>query len=198
MILPVALERLIAGLARLPGVGEKTATRLAFFVLRQPDDYALGLSQALIDAISQIRYCVRCFGITEDELCPICTDTTRDHSTVCVVEGVPDLIALDAIGEYRGSFHVLHGVIAPLRGVGPEDLRIAPLQARLAEGTISELIAATNVGVEGEATALYIKRIAEPYDVKVTRIATGIPMGGDLEYMDQITLSRALAGRTEL
>jgi len=198
MILPSALERLVAGLSRLPGVGEKTATRLAFFILREPESYAQTLAQALKDAHEQIQYCSRCHNIAEEDLCPICSDTTRDTSVVCVVEGVSDLIALDALGEYRGLYHVLHGVLAPLRGVGPGELKFDSLEARLGEESIQEVIAATNVGVEGEATALYLKRVAEPHGIPVTRIASGIPMGGDLEYMDQVTLSRALAGRREI
>ena len=198
MIVPAPLERLIGLLSRFPGVGEKTATRLAFFILRQEDAYAGELASALQDARSRIRSCAQCHNISEEEICILCADTRRVQDVICVVEGVPDLMAIEATGEFKGLYHVLEGVLAPLKGIGPDDLNFASLQRRLAEGTIREVIVATSVGVEGEATALFTKRIAAPHNVKVTRIASGIPMGGDLEYMDQVTLSRALSGRREL
>jgi recombination protein RecR len=198
MIVPAPLERLIGLLARFPGVGEKTATRLAFFILRQEDTYAGELASALKDARTRIHSCIQCHNISEEEICFLCADTRRVQDTLCVVEGVPDLMAIESTGEFRGLYHVLDGVLAPLKGVGPDDLNFPTLQKRLAQGTIREVIVATSVGVEGEATALFTKRVASPYDVRVTRIASGIPMGGDLEYMDQVTLSRALSGRREL
>ena len=198
MIVPAPLERLIGLLARFPGVGEKTATRLAFFILRQEDTYAGELASALEDARTRIHSCIQCHNISEEELCFLCADNRRVQDTLCVVEGVPDLMAIEATGEFRGLYHVLDGVLAPLKGIGPDDLNFSTLQKRLAQGTIREVIVATSVGVEGEATALFTKRIASPYEVRVTRIASGIPMGGDLEYMDQVTLSRALSGRREL
>ena len=198
MIVPAPLEKLIGLLARLPGVGEKTATRLAFFILRQDLAYSKELAEALVAAKTRIKDCEQCHNMTEETLCSICSDTRRKEDVVCVVEGVPDLMAIESTGEFRGQYHVLHGVLAPLRGIGPSDLKMASLSRRLELGGIRELIVATSVGVEGEATALYVKRLATPYDVQVTRIASGIPMGGDLEYMDQVTLSRALAGRREL
>jgi recombination protein RecR len=198
MILPAPLERLIVLLSRFPGVGDKTATRLAFFILRQNESYARELGSALEDAVTRIQYCQFCHNISEDETCVICADTRRDSGVLCVVEGIPDLMALESTGEYRGRYHVLHGVLAPLRGIGPNELKFTTLKECLARGGVVEIIVATSVGVEGEATALFVKRIASPFDVKVTRIASGIPMGGDLEYMDQVTLSRALSGRREL
>lgn len=198
MQIPASLERLVAALARLPGIGEKTATRLAFYILREPEEYAATLSESVMGARMGIALCPQCHHITEEGLCNVCRDTTRDDSVVCVIEGIPDLIALEATGHFRGRYHVLHGSLAPLKGVGPEDLMLESLVVRMGTGHVQEVIAATSVGVEGEATALYIKRLAQPFEVKVTRIAQGIPMGGDLEYMDQVTLARALEGRREL
>jgi recombination protein RecR len=198
MKIPASLERLVAALARLPGIGEKTATRLAFYILREPEEYAATLAESVLGARTRIALCPQCHHITEEGLCTVCRDTTRDDSTVCVIEGIPDLLALEATGHYRGLYHVLHGSLAPLKGVGPEDLMLDTLVQRMGNGHLQEIIAATSVGVEGEATALYLKRLAQPFEVKVTRIAQGIPMGGDLEYMDQVTLARALEGRREL
>ena len=198
MHVPAPLEKLIGLLSRFPGVGEKTATRLAFFILRQDTQYATDLATALHEAKTRIRNCIHCHNISEEEVCVLCADTRRDQEVVCVVEGIPDLMAIEATGEFKGLYHVLHGVLAPLRGIGPDDLKLKSLAERLEAGVIKELIVATSVGVEGEATALFVKRIASPYGVQVTRIASGIPMGGDLEYMDQVTLSRALSGRREL
>jgi len=198
MQVPAPLEKLIGLLSRFPGVGEKTATRLAFFILRQDTHYADELATALGEAKSRIKDCIQCHNISEEEVCVLCADTRRNAEVLCVVEGVPDLMAIEATGEFRGLYHVLHGVLAPLRGIGPDDLKLASLTERLASGAVKELIVATSVGVEGEATALFVKRIASPHGVRVTRIASGIPMGGDLEYMDQVTLSRALSGRRDL
>lgn len=198
MILPAPLERLVAALARLPGVGERTATRLAFHVLDQPRDYATSLAEAVIAVKDRIGTCTLCNNIAESELCPICDDPGRDRRLVCVVESVPDLLAIEQTGEYRGTFHVLHGALAPLRGVGPADLRLDGLVRRVQGGGIREVVIATNVDVEGEATALYVRKLVAPQGVRVTRIASGVPMGGDLEYMDRVTLARALAGRREM
>ncbi|NUN15389.1 MAG: recombination protein RecR [Myxococcales bacterium] len=197
MNLPVPLERLVASLSRLPGVGEKTATRLAFYILREKNNYAEELSAALLDAKSALRYCRRCHHLTDNDLCVVCVDTTRHSGPICIVESVPDLLAIERTGDFSGTYHVLHGVIAPLRGIGPDDLRLRSLIERLKTSAPPELIIATNVGVEGEATALYIKKVVQPLGIRVSRIATGIPMGGDLEYLDQITLSRALSGRRD-
>ena len=198
MILPAPLERLIADLSRLPGVGGRTATRLAFFILKEPPEYARALASSLVDVKERIGACPICFNISEGGPCQVCRDPQRDHGLVCVVESVPDLLALEAAGEFHGAYHVLQGVLAPLRGVGPADLRVEPLVERMKGGGVRELIVATNVDVEGEATALYVRNLATPQGVRVTRIASGVPMGSDLEYMDQVTLSRALQGRREM
>jgi recombination protein RecR len=195
---PAPLERLIAELSKFPGVGEKTAMRYAFHVLRESTEGAEALARALVEVKTRLRYCEVCFHIAEAERCGVCLDPHRDPSVLCVVEDVPDLLAIERMGEFRGRYHVLHGVLAPLRGIGPDEIRMRPLFARLRAGGIAEVIVATNVGVEGEATGLYIKHVAQPLGVRTTRIASGIPMGGDLEYIDQVTLSRALDGRREL
>ncbi|GMV43691.1 MAG: recombination protein RecR [Myxococcales bacterium] len=198
MILPAPLERLVAALARLPGVGERTATRLAFHVLDQPREYATSLAEAVIAVKDRICTCTLCNNIAEAELCPICADPGRDRGLVCVVESVPDLLAIEQTGEYGGTYHVLHGALAPLRGIGPSDLRLDGLVRRAQGGGVREVVVATNVDVEGEATALYVRRLVAPHGVRVTRIASGVPMGGDLEYMDRVTLVRALTGRREM
>jgi recombination protein RecR len=195
---PDPLNRLVAQLARLPGIGEKTAQRLAFHLLRGPPDQALELSAALQDVVSRVKLCARCFSLSEAELCPLCTDARREDRALCVVEGVADLLAIERTREFKGRYHVLHGVLSPLEGVGPDQLRIKELLARLGDSTVEEIIVATNPDVEGEATALYLMRLLKPLGVKVSRIAQGIPMGGDLEYADQATLARALQGRREL
>lgn len=198
MILPAPVERLVAELARLPGVGERTATRLAFHVMDHPADYARSLAEALVAVKERVGDCERCQNIAEGPLCDVCRDPGRDHGLVCIVESVPDLLAIEQTGEFRGVFHVLHGALAPLRGIGPADLRLEPLLLRLQAGEVREVVVATNVDVEGEATALYIRKLATPHGARVTRIASGVPMGSDLEYMDRVTLARALAGRREM
>lgn len=198
MILPAPVERLVAELARLPGVGERTATRLAFHILDQAADTTRSLAEALVAVKERVRDCERCQNISEAPLCDVCRDPGRDHGLVCVVETVADLLAIEQTGEYRGTFHVLHGSLAPLRGIGPADLRLDTLVLRLQAGGVREVVVATNVDVEGEATALYVRKLATPHGVRVTRIASGVPMGSDLEYMDRVTLARALAGRREM
>lgn len=195
---PDPLNRLVAQLARLPGIGEKTAQRLAFHLLRGPPEQALELSAALQDVVSRVKLCARCFSLSEADLCPLCTDARREDRALCVVEGVADLLAIERTREFKGRYHVLHGVLSPLEGVGPDQLRIKELLARLGDSPVEEIIVATNPDVEGEATALYLLRLLKPLGVKVSRIAQGIPMGGDLEYADQATLARALHGRREL
>ena len=195
---PDPLNRLVAQLARLPGIGEKTAQRLAFHLLRGPPEQALELASALEDMVSRVKLCARCFSLSEGELCPLCTDARREDRSLCVVEGVADLLAIERTREFKGRYHVLHGVLSPLEGVGPDQLRIKELLARLADSQVEEIIVATNPDVEGEATALYLMRLLKPLGLKVSRIAQGIPMGGDLEYADQATLARALQGRREL
>ena len=182
-------------LARLPGIGEKTATRLAFHVLRAPDNLARELAQALVDVKERVRLCSRCMNLTEEDPCSLCADARRDDKIVCVVASPPDLMAIERTGGYRGRYHVLHGVLSPLEGVGPDDLRIRELLARLADGTVTELILATDPNLEGEATATYLARMIKPMGLKVTRLASGLPVGGDLEYADEVTLGRAFEGR---
>lgn len=196
--LPPALDKVATLLSRLPGVGKRSALRWAFFILGEPPAYARELQQGLGELLEHVRFCRDCHHLAEDELCRICRDPTRDEQLLCVVEGVPDLLALERTGSYRGRYHVLHGALAPLKGIGPDQLRLGNLEERLTEQQVTEVILATSADVEGEATALYLaKRLAES-GVELSRIATGIPMGGELEYLDDHTLSRAIAGRTKL
>ncbi len=195
---PDPLNRLVAQLAKLPGIGEKTAQRLAFHILRAPAEYARDLSTAIREVVEKVRLCTRCFSLTDQELCGFCQDQRRDERVVCVVEGLSDLMAIERTREFKGRYHVLHGVLSPLEGVGPDQLRIKELLTRLQSGQIEEVIVATNPDVEGEATALYLTRLLKPMGIRVTRIAQGVPMGGDLEYADQATLARALSARREL
>lgn len=195
---PDPLNRLVAQLAKLPGIGEKTAQRLAFHILRAPPEYARELSTAISEVVEKVRLCTRCFSLTEDELCGFCRDARRDDRVLCVVEGLADLMAVERTREFKGRYHVLHGVLSPLEGVGPDQLRIKELLSRLQSAKVEEVIVATNPDVEGEATALYLTRLLKPLGVRVSRIAQGVPMGGDLEFADQATLARALNGRREL
>jgi recombination protein RecR len=190
------IGRLIRALAKLPGVGEKTATRLAFHVLRAPDSLAKELAQALVDVKERIRLCSICMNLTEADPCSMCSDPRRDPKLLCVVATPPDLYAIDRTGGFRGRYHVLHGVLSPLEGVGPDDLRIKELLSRV--GDLDELIVATSPNVEGEATALYLSKVCKPLGVKVTRIASGLAVGGELEYADGVTISRALEARREM
>lgn len=199
MHIPPALERLIAALARLPGVGEKTAARYAFHVLGESEGYASELADAVGELHDAVRHCDRCHNLAESALCPICASGSRDSERVCVTEGIQELMAIERTGEFRGRYHVLHGVLSPVRGIGPDQLTIQSLLARVEAEGIRELILATNADVEGEATALYIYRqLMREERLTITRIAMGVPMGGDLEYLDQGTLARALRDRREL
>jgi len=191
------IARLTALLAKLPGVGEKTAQRLAFHVLKAAPEYARELAQALLALREEIRLCSSCCNLTAQDPCAICRDPQRDARMICVVESVPDLLAIERTREFRGRYHVLHGALSPLDGIGPDQLKLKELVARLHHG-VEEVIVATDPTVEGEATALYITRLVKPLGVRVTRIAQGVPMGGDLEYADQVTLARALQGRREI
>jgi recombination protein RecR len=195
---PEPLARLIAELSKMPTVGPKTAQRLALHILRMPAEEATRLAQAILDAKAQIRYCSTCFHITDTDPCAICSNPTRTRSVICVVEDPRDVLAMERTREYRGLYHVLHGAISPLDGVGPEDLRIAELLQRVQGGEVREVIVATNPRVEGEATALYLARVLKPLGVRVTRIAHGLPVGADLEYADEATLAKALEGRREI
>jgi recombination protein RecR len=195
---PDPLNRLVAQLAKLPGIGEKTAQRLAFHILRAPSEYATDLSQAIREVKEKVHLCTRCFSLTDTELCGFCRDGRRDERVLCVVETFADLMALERTREFKGRYHVLHGVLSPLEGVGPDQLRIRELLERLTDAKVEEIILATNPDVEGEATSLYLMRLLKPLGLRVSRIAQGLPMGGDLEYADQATLAKALSARREL
>ncbi|MDR5693713.1 MAG: recombination mediator RecR [Armatimonadota bacterium] len=195
---PEPLAKLITELSKMPTVGPKTAQRLAFYLLRAPVEEVERLAQAMVEARKEIRYCSTCFHLTDVDPCAICSDPSRDRSTICVVEDPKDVIAMERTREYRGLYHVLHGAISPLDGVGPDDLKIGNLLYRLSTGEIKEVIIATNPRVEGEATAIYLAKLIKPMGIKVTRIAHGLPVGGDLEYADEVTLAKALEGRREL
>ena len=195
---PAALERLTEQFGKLPGIGPKTAQRLAFHLLSLPEEEANAFAQAVVEAKRCVKTCPVCQNLTDQDLCPICADPRRDHSLICVVAEPRDLAALERAREYRGVYHVLHGVISPLNHVGPDDIRIKPLLARVGAGDVAEVIMATNPDTEGEATAMYISRLLRPMGVKVTRLAYGVPVGSQLEYADEVTLLRALAGRQEI
>ncbi|HET7876219.1 MAG TPA: recombination mediator RecR [Methylomirabilota bacterium] len=195
---PEPVARLIDALQRLPGIGPKTAQRLTFFLLKRPAEEVRELSQALVAVKDRIVYCQTCFNVTDQDPCRICADPARDGRLLCVVEEPNDLLAMERTGEFRGRYHVLLGALSPLDGIGPEDLKVRELLARLDAGGMQEVILATNPNVEGEATALYLARLLRPLGVRVTRIARGLPVGGDLEYADQVTLSKALEGRREI
>jgi recombination protein RecR len=196
------IQRLVRELARLPGVGEKTATRLTFHLVRRPESQVRELAAALLDVVEKIRLCSVCMNLTEADPCALCADARRDPTLLCAVATPSELLAIERAGQYAGRYHVLHGLLSPLEGVGPEDLRISELIARLAPAEaaprIEEVIVATSASVEGEATALYLARLIKPLGVAVSRIASGIPVGGELEYSDQATIARALAGRMRI
>ena len=191
------LERLVEQFERLPGIGHKSAQRLAYHMLAIPREDAEAFAQAIVDAHEKIHYCKVCCNLTDGDLCPVCRSESRDRSVICVVEDPRDVFALERTNEYNGLYHVLHGTISPLSGVGPDQLRIKEFLARLTDGSVKEVIMATNPTVEGEATAMYISRLVKPLGIRVTRLAYGIPVGGDLEYADEITLTRAMEGRQE-
>ena len=195
---PEALERLTEEFAKLPGIGGKTAQRLAFYVLSLPEEEARSFSEAIMEAKRTVHTCPVCQNLTDGELCGICADEERDHSVICVVAEPKDVIALERAREYHGVYHVLHGVISPLSHIGPDDIRIRELLSRVAKGDVQEVIMATNPDTEGEATAMYISRLLRPMEIKVTRLAYGIPVGSQLEYADEVTLLRALEGRREI
>ena len=194
----VPLNELIAQFERLPGIGKKTAQRLALNILEQPPERAEKFAEALINARRKIRFCSVCQGLTDSEVCSVCSDPNRDKSVVCVVAEPKDVIAFERIREFGGTYHVLHGVFSPMDNITPDDLRIKELMARLASNEVKEIIMATNPTVEGEATASYISRLVKPMGIKVTRLAYGVPVGSDLEYADEFTLARALQGRNEI
>ncbi len=193
-----SLQRLIEQFERLPGIGKKSAARLAFYVLSKSDDEAKSFANAILEAKKSVHTCKVCQNITDKEVCDICIDPTRDKSVVCVVEDEKDVPPFEKTGEYKGLYHVLHGALSPLDGISPEDIKIKELLARLSDGTVKEVIMATNPTVEGEATSSYISRLIKPMGIKITRLALGIPIGSDLEYADEVTLSHALNGRKEI
>jgi recombination protein RecR len=195
---PYSLERLVEQFAALPGIGTKSAQRMAFFVLGLSDDKATEFANAILDAKRNIRHCSECQNLTDAEVCPVCRSERRDRSVICVVESPKDLLAMERTREYNGLYHVLHGVISPLKRVGPDDLTIRELLRRSADEAVTEVILALSPGAEGEATAMYLSRLLKPLSVKVTRIAYGLPMGGSLEFADEATLFRALEGRAEI
>ena len=192
------IANLIDQFSRLPGIGRKTAQRLAFYVLDMDDVDAEKLSHSILEAKEKIRFCSICCNLTEQDPCNLCSDTSRDRSIICVVEGAKDVIAMERSREYKGDYHILHGVISPMDNIGPKDIKVVELLNRLADGVVEEIILATNPTVEGEATALYLSKLIKPLGVKVTRIAHGIPVGGDLEYFDEVTLTKAIENRREL
>ncbi|KFZ42200.1 recombination protein RecR [Anoxybacillus flavithermus] len=198
MYYPEPISKLIDSFMKLPGIGPKTAVRLAFFVLNMKEDVVLDFAKALVNAKRNLTYCSSCGHITDRDPCYICEDDKRDRSIICVVQDPKDVIAMEKMKEYNGLYHVLHGAISPMEGIGPEDIKIAELLRRLQDETVQEVILATNPNIEGEATAMYISRLLKPTGVKITRIAHGLPVGGDLEYADEVTLSKALEGRREL
>lgn len=193
-----SLARLVEQFERMPGVGHKSAQRMAFYVLNLKKEEAQAFSQAILSAHEKIKKCSRCCNLAEDELCPICKSGRRDESVVCVVEDPRDVMAFERTHEFEGTYHVLHGVISPMNGIGPEDITIKELLARLGDGKVEEVIMATNPTVEGEATAMYISRLLKPMGIRVSRLAYGVPVGADLEYADEVTLTKALEGRRTL
>ena len=193
-----SIEKLIESFEKLPSIGHKTAQRLAFYMLDLNDDEVKEFTDSIINAKKNLKFCSHCFNIADTDPCYICSNPKRDASTICVVEDVRDIIAMERTHEYNGVYHVLHGSISPMNGVGPDDIKIKELLTRIMNGNVKEIILATNPRVEGEATSMYISKLVKPMGVKVTRIARGIPVGGDLEYTDEITLTKALEGRREL
>ena len=193
-----SIEKLIESFEKLPSIGNKTAARLAFYILNASEEETNEFIKSIQDAKKNLKYCSQCFNITDTDPCTICSNQARDKSTICVVEDVKDVVAMEKTHEFKGVYHVLHGSISPMNGVGPDDIKIKELLTRIMEGNVKEVILATNPRVEGEATAMYISKLIKPLGVKATRIAHGIPVGGDLEYTDEVTLSKALEGRVQL
>lgn len=191
------INRLISELSTLPGIGAKSAQRLAFHILNMPTEQVQQLSQSIVDAKQNVRYCKECFSLTDAEVCPICSNSKRNKRIIMVVEDTRDLAAYEKTGKYEGVYHVLHGAISPMQGIGPADIKLKELMQRL-QKDVDEVIIATNSSLEGETTAMYISKLIKPTGIKVTRIASGVPVGGDLEYIDEVTLLRALEGRTEI
>ena len=192
------INKLIEQLSRLPGIGAKSAQRLAFHILNMPTDQVAQLASAITDAKANVQYCKMCYKLTDQEICPICKNPGRDHKVIMVVENTRDLAAYEKTGKFDGVYHVLHGAISPMLGIGPDDIKLKELMQRLAQEEVEEVIIATNSSLEGETTAMYISKLIKPTGIRVSRIASGVPVGGDLEYIDEVTLLRALEGRVEL
>lgn len=197
-IYPPSLERLIEQFSRLPGIGQKSATRMALHILKSPDEQARSLSQSLIEIKEKIKFCSICFNFTDSDPCPICRDDNRENGVICIVEGPADQLAIEETGGFRGRYHVLHGVLSPLDGVGPESLKIGELLARLEKESVHEIVMATNPTAQGEATASFLANLVLERGIKVSRIALGVPMGGDLKYMDSMTLKHSIQSRTQV
>jgi recombination protein RecR len=195
---PEPIAKLIDAFTRLPGIGPKTAARLAFHVLRMKEDDVIDFAKALVSVKRNLFYCSVCCNITDTDPCRICQDKSRDNSVICVVQDSKDLVAIERMKDFQGQYHVLQGAISPMEGIGPDEIRIAELLRRLSDERVQELILATNPNIEGEATAMYLSRLIKPFGIRVTRIAHGLPVGGDLEYADEVTLSQALEGRREI
>ena len=193
-----SIEKLIQSFEKLPSIGNKTAARLAFYILNASEEETKEFVDSIVNAKRNLKYCSKCYNISDTDPCPICANPKRDQSEICVVEDVRDIIAMERTHEFKGVYHVLHGSISPMNGIGPDDIKIKELLSRLMDGQVKEVILATNPRVEGEATAMYLSKLIKPLGIKVTRIAHGIPVGGDLEYTDEITLTKALEGRREL
>ena len=193
-----SIEKLIEAFEKLPSIGNKTAARLAFYMLDRPEQEVQEFVEAITNAKKNLKCCSKCYNISDTDPCPICASPKRDDSIICVVEDVRDIVAMERTHEFKGVYHVLHGSISPMNGIGPDDIKLKELLSRLSDGAVKELILATNPRVEGEATAMYISKLVKPMGIKVTRIAHGIPVGGDLEYTDEVTLSKALEGRREM
>lgn len=198
MFYPEPIAKLIDSFSRLPGIGPKSAARLAFFILRMKEEEVIDFAKALVNVKRNLTYCSVCCNITDTDPCRICSDKSRDGSSICVVQEPKDLVAIERTRDFHGYYHVLNGAISPMDGLGPDDIRIAELVRRLGDDQVQELILATNPNIEGEATAMYLSRLVKPFGIKVTRIAHGLPVGGDLEYADEVTLSKAMEGRREL
>ncbi len=193
-----SIEKLIENFEKLPSIGHKTAQRLAFYMLDVSHEQAKEFTDAILNAKRNLKFCSKCFNISDTDPCNICSDVKRDQTTICVVEDVRDVFAMERTHEFKGVYHILHGSISPMNGIGPDDIKIKELLSRLMDGSVKELILATNPRVEGEATSMYISKLVKPMGIKVTRIARGIPVGGDLEYTDEVTLTKALEGRSEM
>ena len=191
-----SIEKLIESFEKLPSIGHKTAARLAFYILNSSEESTKEFVESILNAKKNLKYCSKCYNISDTDPCPICSNPKRDQTSICVVEDVRDVIAMEKTHEFRGVYHVLHGSISPMNGVGPDDIKIKELLARLGDGTVDEVIMATNPTVEGEATAMYISRLLKPMGITVSRLAYGVPVGADLEYADEVTLSRAIEGRS--